>query len=321
MKTLVGTKLVPYTQIIGEFIKYLKQQAEMVSKTQIRQVVLGRPVIFHVDPEKDRLAQSTLEAIAHEQGFTEIAFQYEPLAAGFAYESTLTEQQLVLVIDMGGGTSDFSIIQLGVKNPSLTRSENILANHGVRIAGNDFDRRLSLMKVMPLLGMHSLMKGSSSDIIVPDAIYHELTAWHLLRKLYTTHVINDVRRIYQVAYQKPLLKRLIDVLIRQQGHLILHTIETAKKYLSDMDKIDLNLNFIEEDLTVEVTRPQFNESITEYRQSLLTAIRETVQQAQINNNEIQAIFYTGGTTRVPIVREDIRQLISPRYHYSGRCFW
>jgi len=319
-KTLVGNKLVPYTQIIGEFIKYLKQQAEKTAGCEITQVVLGRPVVFHQDPEKDRLAQDTLENIARQQGFSEIVFQYEPLAAGLDYESTLTEQQLVLVIDMGGGTSDFSIIQLGKKNPSLDRSKDILANHGIRIAGNDFDRRLSLATVMPLLGMNSIMKGSSGDIIVPNAIYYELTSWHLLRKLYTQNAINDVRRISQVAYQKLFIKRLLEVLIGQQGHLILHTIETAKKYLSEAAQTHLNLNFIEEDLSVAVSRLQFNESINEYRQNLLTAIKETVQRAGIKFNEIQAIFYTGGTTKVPVVRQDISQLFPQAAVIQGNIF-
>lgn len=319
-ETLVGNKLVPYTQIIGEFIKYLKQQAEKKADREITQVVLGRPVIFHSEAEKDRLAQDTLENIARQQGFSEIAFQYEPLAAGFDYESTLTEQQLVLVIDMGGGTSDFSIIQLGQKNPSIDRSKDILANHGIRIAGNDFDRRLSLTTVMPLLGMHSMMKGSSGDIMVPDAIYYELTSWHLLRKLYTQKVINDVRRISQVAYQKSLIKRLIEVLIRQQGHLILHTIETAKKYLSEADQARLDLNFIEEDLSVMVSRLQFNESISEYRQNLLMSIKETVQLAGVKFTDIQAIFYTGGTTKVPIVRHDIGQLFPHAAVIQGDIF-
>ena len=47
--------------------------------------------------------------------------------------------------------------------------------------------------------------------------------------------------------------------------------------------------------------------LTDYRQKLLTAIQETVRQAAILPENIQAIFYTGGTTKVPIVREDINK--------------
>ncbi len=319
-ETLVGNQMVPFTAIIGEFIGYLKQQAEIFAGGEITRVVIGRPVVFHVDPDRDLLAQNTLEAIVRTQGFTETRFQYEPLAAGFAYESGLNHEELVLVIDMGGGTSDFSIIKLGGKNPSEDRHEDILANHGIRIAGTDFDRRFSLSAVMPLLGMHSLMRGSSSDIHVPDAIYHELTSWHLLRKLYAGKVINDVRRILQVAYEKPLIQRLLSVLIRQEGHRILHVIETAKKQLSDDEQTHLNLDFIEAELSVDVTRPQFNDMLADYRQKLLTAIHETVHQAAILPENIQAIFYTGGTTKVPIVREDINKIFPNAKIIQGDIF-
>lgn len=307
-ETLVGERLVPYTEIIGAFIQYLKQQAEAAAATEITRVVLGRPVIFHPDPSKDLLAQNTLESIARQQGFRDISFQYEPLAAGFAYESTLTHEELVLIIDMGGGTSDFSVIKLGGKNPGKDRSQDILANHGIRIAGTDFDRRLSLAKIMPLLGMHSLMKGSSSDIHVPDAVYHELTSWHLLRNLYTTRAINDIRRVCQVAYEKPLIKRLIEVLVRQEGHRILHIIETAKKQLSESDQVLLDLNFIEEELSTPLTRQQFNALIAEHRTELSKTIQETVSRAGIVAQKIQAIFFTGGTTKIPIIRDDVKQL-------------
>ena len=242
------------------------------------------------------------------------------MAAGFAYESRLNHEELVLVVDMGGGTSDFSIIKLGGKYRSKDRSEDILANHGIRIAGTDFDRRFSLSAVMPLLGMHSSMRGSSGDIDVPDAVYYELTSWHLLRRLYTSQAINDVKRILQVAHSKPLIQRLLNVLIRQEGHRILHTIETSKKKLSDIEQTNLNFNFIEENLTINFSRQQFNESIASYRQQLLESILETLRQSAISADKIQAIFYTGGTTKVPIIRQEIQALFPHAKIIQGDIF-
>jgi hypothetical chaperone protein len=319
-ETLIGERLVPFTEIIGQFIGYLKQQAEQFANDEITHVVVGRPVVFHADPERDILAQNTLEDIVRRQGFQEVAFQYEPLAAGFAYENGLNQEELVLVIDMGGGTSDFSIIQLGGPKNRSNRDADILANHGIRIAGTDFDRRFSLSAVMPLLGMHSLMRGSSSDIHVPDAVYHELTSWHLLRKLYTSQVINDVKRIFQAAYEKPLIQRLLSVLLKQEGHRILNEIEINKKQLSEATATQLNLDFIEEHLSIAVSRQQFNAMISEQREKLIAAILETVHQASISPAKIQSIFYTGGTTRVPVVREDIEKLFPNAKIIQGDIF-
>lgn len=319
-ETLIGNQLVPYAEILGEFIRYLKQKAEEKVQEEILQVVMGRPVVFHVDPNKDLLAEKTLESIVKKLGFQQVIFQYEPLAAGFAYENNLMKEELVLVVDMGGGTSDFSVIRLGAKHRSIERTNDILANYGVRIGGADLDKRLSLMLIMPILGMYSLMKGSSSDIEVPNAIYHDLTSWHLLRKCYSKNVINDVHRIYQLAYEKPLIKRLIDVLQNQEGHRILDSVERGKKQLSDMDQIDLDVSYIEAALSIPTSQQQFNHLIADYRLQILEAIDMTLKKAGVEKNAIQALFYTGGTTKVPIIRQEITRVFPQAKVIEGDIF-
>ena len=60
---------------------------------------------------------------------------------------------VVLVADIGGGTSDFSIVRVGPERAQrLARRDDLLASHGVHIAGTDFDRHISLARIMPLLG-------------------------------------------------------------------------------------------------------------------------------------------------------------------------
>jgi len=320
-KTIIFNKFVPYTAILGHFMQHLKQQAEKVLKAGLTQVVLGRPVRFHDEDErKDQLAQKTLEQIAQQLGFKEIAFQYEPIAAALAYEQTITHEQLALIIDMGGGTSDFTVIRLTPHNQASNRSTDVLSNHGIHLGGTDFDRSLSLQAVMPLLGMGSLVRGSSSDIQVPNSFYFDLTTWHTLNYLYTGQTLQQIRTICSAAHDKRLLKRLLKVLENKQGHHILHSVEISKQQLSDVTQILLNLAFIEEQLSTLVTRTAFNAAIDAHINDVINTIQQTVSMANVQFKDIDAIFYTGGSTKIPIIREKINALIPHASIIQGDAF-
>ncbi|MCX7198300.1 MAG: heat-shock protein, partial [Proteobacteria bacterium] len=63
---------------------------------------------------------------------------------------------LVLVADIGGGTSDFSVVRVGPEQCArVDRNADVLASHGVHVAGTDFDREVNLAAIMPLLGLGS----------------------------------------------------------------------------------------------------------------------------------------------------------------------
>ena len=115
-KTFIFNEFVSFSQILGHFIKHLKMKAENAAGQELTQVVLGRPVRFHdTDIKQDKLAQDTMESIARSLGFKDVSFQYEPIAAAMTYETTIKKEQLALIVDMGGGTSDFTdVVTLGL---------------------------------------------------------------------------------------------------------------------------------------------------------------------------------------------------------------
>lgn len=320
-KTVIFNEYIPYTQVLGHFIKHIKTKAESVTESELTHAVLGRPVHFHDDDiEKDRHAQNTLEQIAREVGFKEISFQYEPIAAALTYETTLKKEQLALIIDMGGGTSDFTIIRLHPTIKSADRSKDVLANCGIHIAGTDFDQRLSLNTVMPLLGMGSLMRGSSSDIEVPNMFYFDLTTWHTLSNLYSPSSLSQVRSIITMAHKKHLLSRLETVLKKKAGHRILDTVEKCKQRLSDSEAVALQLSFIEPDLTAPVSRLLLNQVIEDQLQRIINTVKETVNTAGVNFSDINAIFYTGGSSKIPVIREKLNALFPQAEVVQGDAF-
>ena len=319
--TMIFNEYIPYTSVLSQFVQYLKRTAEQEAGHSLEYAVLGRPVHFHDnDAEKDKIAEDTLREIALAIGFKEVTFQYEPIAAAMTYEMSLKQEKLALIVDMGGGTSDFTIIRLGTGNQSADRSQDVLANTGIHIAGTDFDQRLSLTSVMPLLGMGSLVRGSSSDIEMPSMYYHDLTTWHTLSNLYGPISIANVRSLEQMSYAKPLLARLLRVLKLKAGHHILDAVETGKQQLSDTPKVSLDLSFIEDELTSDVSHTMFHDVIEDQVQKIITTIKETVSIANIQFSDINAIFYTGGSTRIPFIRNRITELFPSAEIVEGDAF-
>lgn len=319
--TLIFNEYISYSEVLRRFIHHIKTKAEQAMDAEISHVVMGRPVHFHDhDKEKDKLAEKTLEAIANAVGFKEVTFQYEPIAAAITYETTIKKEHIALIVDMGGGTSDFTIIRLHPGEKSADRSSDVLANCGIHIAGTDFDQRLSVKTIMPLLGMGSLMCGSSSDIPVPSMLYHDLTTWHTINNNYTPAHISHVRAIQAMAHDKASIERLITVLKLREGHRILDVIEKAKQSLSDTTQTKIDLGYIESHLEMTIFRNTLNAVIEEHVDQIIKTILETVNEAHIKCSDIDAIFYTGGSTKIPMVRDKVNALFPNAEVVQGDAF-
>ena len=178
---------VRFIDVVVAYLRELKQQAESHWKAPIGRVVIGRPVFFvDDDPERDARAQETLLRAARAAGIPEVQFQYEPIAAALDYESRLIPsdgERLVLVADIGGGTSDFSVVRASAAaHGDADRRADVLANHGVHLAGTDFDRAVNVATIMPVLGYGGEGPGGRP---VPSKIYFDLATWHLINTTYT----------------------------------------------------------------------------------------------------------------------------------------
>jgi 2'-5' RNA ligase len=173
---------------------------------------------------------------------------------------------------------------------------------------------------MPLLGMGSFMTGSSSDIPVPSMLYHDLTTWHTINNNYTPSHISHVRSIQAMAHDKIALERLITVLKQREGHRILDMIEKAKQSLSDASQTNIDLSYIESNLEMTILRSTLNAVIEEHVNQIIKTILETVNEAHINCSDVNAIFYTGGSTKIPLVRDKVNALFPNAEVIQGDAF-
>jgi hypothetical chaperone protein len=290
--TQIGTGRKDFRTIIGLYIAELKQRAEAFAGETIEDVVLGRPVHFvDGDLEADNRAAAELRGIAEAQGFKNISFEYEPLAAARDYAQTLNREEIVLVVDIGGGTSDFSVLRLG------SGKREILANAGVHIGGTDFDTRLSLETAMRDLGFRGRLKNGNEMSSQP---YVQLATWHLINFLYTQKVMTNLRQTHYLSGERDKTARLLEVIERQAGHDIANRIEKAKIALSDAETTTVDFTAIDPDWRLEISRDTLAASVgKEVAKVVATALETVTGRAGLAPDAIQTLFMTGGSTALP----------------------
>ena len=186
---------IKYIDVVIAYLRHIKQQAEAHWQQPIDRAVIGRPVFFvDDDSRRDVKAQQTLMNAARAAGLSKVEFQFEPIAAALHYESRLQAsdgERLVLVADIGGGTSDFSVVRASkAAHGRVDRRADILANHGVHRAGTDFDKAVNMARIMPVLGLNGSGPGGRP---VPSKIYFDLSTWHLINTTYTPNRVLELR--------------------------------------------------------------------------------------------------------------------------------
>ncbi|CAM2194561.1 Hsp70 family protein [Paraburkholderia kururiensis] len=307
MKSILGSPLaetttdlgdgsaIRYTDVIATFLAHLKQCAEACAGSPIARAVLGRPVFFvDDDPRADALAQRQLEAAARSIGLSEIHFQYEPIAAAFDYESRLAEEGLVLVADIGGGTSDFSLVRVGPDRMArIERKDDVLAHHGVHVAGTDFDRRVELTAILPEFGYRTLDPEGRE---MPNRIYFDLATWHLINTVYTPKRVTELKLMRHLFCDTRQHDRLMRVVERRLGHALAARAEEAKIGVAAGGETMIDLEEVEEGLRLAFDEAQLIEAGIEETRRIVEAARETVRTAGVAPREVSAVYFTGGST-------------------------
>jgi len=318
--TKVGRERASFRDVIAYYLGVVKRRAEQAVGHELRNVVHGRPVHF-VDnaPEQDRKAEQTLRDIARGIGFDDVTFQFEPIAAALDYERQISDERIALIADIGGGTSDFSIVRLSPKlHRKADRTSDILANDGVRIGGTDFDRQLSLGVVMPLFGHRSQMKRAG--VSAPSSYFHDLATWSTINSMYDQKVIAQVRQVRYDAAEPELFDRLVRVLDEQRGHTLAMEVEGAKIALSDQRKAAIPLEWVEPGLSSSVVRGDLVNHTGQLAERIAARINVCLKQARLTADDIEAVFLTGGSVQLAHVRNAIIKSVPNAQIIEGDTF-
>jgi hypothetical chaperone protein len=321
MKSILGSPLIDqttdvgggrgakYLDIVAGYLKHLKDRAEAQAGEAIRRAVLGRPVFFvDDDPARDAQAQAALESAARQVGFDELSFQYEPIAAAFDYERSVTTEQIVLVADIGGGTSDFSVVRVGPRHAAKReRKDDILANHGVHVAGTDFDRRVELAAILPEYGFGAMgpsIAGAPARE-VPSGVYFDLATWHLINTVYSPGRAAELRGMRGFYGDPRHHERLMIVIDERLGHELAARAESAKIAVAEGGETRIDLSHTERRLGVGLTEREAVQAIDADIESIVEAARITVVQTGLKPTQIDALYFTGGSTGLRLLASRI----------------
>ena len=316
--TLLGSAL-PFTEILGLFLGELKKRAEAVADRPFEEAVLGRPVFFvDDDPVADQEAEDTLVGVARKLGFKEVSFQYEPIAAAFDYESVIQREERVLIVDIGGGTSDFSLVRLSPERRQVAdRQSDILATGGVHIGGTDFDKQLSLQGVMPLFGYGSRMK---SEALMPTRFHLNLATWHMINAVYAQKSQLALKSMRYDIVDPTGIDRLFKLIEQRAGHWLAMQVEDAKIALTDSDRQRIDLARIEDGLAAELSRDLFEASIEPLLERVRASVSQLLTSAGVTAEQVDTLFFTGGSSGIPALRQGIAAMLPNARPVEGDTF-
>jgi hypothetical chaperone protein len=306
-KTQLFRKRVAFADIIGLYVAELKRRAEQASGALLEAVVMGRPVHFvDGDADADRAAEDVLRRIAVAAGFRDVSFQFEPIAAAHAYEREIASERIVLVADIGGGTSDFTLARLrpggGARDD---RERDILGTGGIRLGGTDYDTALAMAVIAPHLGYRSLL--ARGDLDLPSGPFFELCTWSTAHRLYDPKALNGIREIRRMAARPELLDRFITVIERRRAHSVLMEAEAAKIALSAAASRACDLGWIEPGLAATATLATFEAATAARYERLRAAAADCLRTAGVSPSAVQTVFFTGGASAIPSVRRAVLQ--------------
>jgi hypothetical chaperone protein len=316
LKSFLADRLFHQTNIMGasysleDLIAPILKRLRIVAEAQFGelppQIVVGRPVHFSSaqNDADDQLAATRLEVAIRRAGWKEIIFEFEPVAAAYHYASTLAREELILVADFGGGTSDFSIVRL--RPPSAASSHDhyeILANDGVAIAGDAFDGEIVRHLVAPELGRGSQYRTPYGQVLpMPTWFYAQMERWHFLSFLKAPSTMSKLRDLEHQALMPEKIHAFIHIIENDLGYLLFKSVEQTKLALSDTDVTTFRFA----DQTLSIERPAMRDAFDGWIARELRAIAQCVDRvlasAEVLPGSIDSIFLTGGSSFVPIVR-------------------
>lgn len=329
LKRVLGTNLMheprqilnertTFVDIIARFLRQIKDRAEAETGTCFTRALSGRPVFFHgADDPREPQAEADLRAAYLAAGFEAVDFLCEPEAAALACGADRSPGEIGLIVDIGGGTSDFSLFQ------ATQDGISILANHGLRIGGTDFDKALSVARVMPLLG-----KGTQLRKIlgpgrgpVPNALFSELATWELIPFTYTAQNRRQVAEMLRLAEAPEKIARLATVLEHELGHDLAFAVERGKIAAnSENGRAAIDLGEIEPGLVAPLTAADLMQDLMSFSDQLGHTAHATLRRADIAGEKIGRVIYVGGSSLMAFVADRMRREFPGATHEFSEVF-
>lgn len=292
--TVIGAQFFFLEDIIALYLYIAKQRAEQFLGTEARKIVLGRPVRYSINEQENQIARERMLRAAFRAGFEEVCFQYEPTAAAYHYETTITQEQNVLIFDFGGGTLDISIMRLG--NP---KNRAVLATGGVPIAGDIFDQKLVRAKLPKHFGEGTVFRSHGKDLPVPSTFFEAFSSWQDILSLQRPDTFESIQRIERTAHSPLKIRALRNLVSSSYGLKMYDTMEATKRELSDAERVLIKIDGSGFQVREPVTRNEFERIIRSDIHTIETHLDAVLTAAGLTYDDIDAVIRTGGSSQIP----------------------
>jgi hypothetical chaperone protein len=304
----IDNRMVRLEDLVSYFLLEMKKRAETELGVSVENVVLGRPAKFSADPVKDKLAQFRLKKAAELAGFKQISFLPEPLAAALDLRTRLTEMKTVLVVDLGGGTSDFTVIRIG---PKKFEDSDVLAIGGVSVAGDAVDGEFMKFHVAPFLGSKVKYRVplGSNVLEMPKSLLDHICSPADLAQLRRSDHMEFFRSVQKWSVgddDKEKLERLFVLVEDQLGFAIFEEIDRLKRALGDKAEAKFDFNAAGAEISFALERPDFDASVAKPVDLILESMDVTIRAAGLSLDEIDMVYCTGGTSKLRTVQKALR---------------
>lgn len=319
LKSLLGTPLMresrvllgkrtDFIGIVGRFLAEVKWRAEKETGQSFTHALSGRPVRFHsADADRNAQALIDLRDCYAAAGFEDVRFMPEPEAAALANRAVLEPGDLGLIVDIGGGTSDFTLFRQEGED-----AIQILHSHGIRLGGTDFDKELSFGQVMPHLGLGHQIKHAFGDKTheAPVSIFADLATWQKIPFLYTRETRKAAADLARYAVDPDVFARLVQVLEDELGHDIAFAVEAGKIAANDPAATApprIKLGIVEKGLEAELPAALLAASLADMAAQIAEAGLRTVTDAEYAAEDVNRVIFVGGSSLLTVVQDAMRR--------------
>jgi hypothetical chaperone protein len=303
-RTRVNGKPFSAEDLVAVMLRFLRREAERLVGGPVTRAVIGRPARFSDDPSRETLAQERLERAAAQAGIEEAVYELEPVAGAYAYASRGARGSAgtVFISDHGGGTSDFTLMRLGADEAGRPRASEILATHGLRAGGDDFDGAIMWNRLVGQFGYDTHYESFGKMLPVPVHIFHIISRWDRIHFLKTLSYREELRTYLRSSDNPIAIRRLIKLVEEDLGYFIFQAIERAKIELSSRQRSAVRYENGKLRIDEGITREQFEGYICEHVTRIAAGVDATLGGAGVDGSSVDAVFMTGGSAKVPAVR-------------------
>lgn len=318
---VIGYEHYEIEDFVALIIRGLKQRADQLFGIEVDSVVLGMPAQFSTDPKEQSTAETRLVDAARRAGFREVSLQYEPIAAALTYEQSIKSPELVMVADLGGGTSDFTIMRLSPDHATKrSRNSDILATHGVEVGGDRLDSQIMLHKLVKYFGSQLRWKSWDRWFDMPAHFIHTICEWRRIPFLKNKHDRDFVQKLIAFSDDRESSLRLQALIEENLGYSLFQAIDRAKCELSDSELVEIEYNRLPISIHEPIHRDEFNSAIHPQYEQIRECVISVLNDAGVEMSQIDSVFMTGGTSYVPIFRQMMGELFEPHKVKSGEMY-